>query len=83
MNGIQYIWKSKFHNTEPVRSINQNSGNGDNRMHLSPLKSPSESLDSDHIQTTFMLSLIIKTIYNFFITILNKIYSLKGLFPFL
>ncbi|XP_014613458.1 PREDICTED: protein brambleberry-like [Polistes canadensis] len=79
MNGIQYIWKSKFHNTEPVRSINQNSGNGDNCMHVSPLKSPSESLDSDHIQTTFMLSLIIKTIYNFFITILNKINSLKAL----
>ncbi|XP_015180889.1 PREDICTED: protein brambleberry-like [Polistes dominula] len=75
MNGIQYIWKSKFHNSKPVRSINHNRLlNGDNRIHVSHLESPTKSLDSDHIQT-----LIMKTICNFFNAMLDKINSLKAL----
>ncbi|XP_043493018.1 protein brambleberry-like [Polistes fuscatus] len=71
MSGIQYIWKSKFHNFKPVKSINQKSGNGDNRIYVSHLK-------SDRIQT-FMLSSIKEKICNFFITIHDKINSLKAL----
>ncbi|KAI4498882.1 hypothetical protein M0802_006057 [Mischocyttarus mexicanus] len=79
MSGIQYIWKSKFDNSKPIRSINQiGLSNSNNQIHAaSRLDSSSESKNSDYIQTTFMQSLIINTIYNFFIKILDKINSLK------
>nr|XP_050855633.1 protein brambleberry-like isoform X2 [Vespula vulgaris] len=71
MSGIQYICKSKFQNSEPVRLINTNGlSNGNTRIYESPS-------DSNSIQTTFIGSVIKTTVRNFFITILNKINGLK------
>ncbi|KAL2714325.1 protein brambleberry-like [Vespula squamosa] len=71
MIGIQYICKSKFQNSEPVRLINTNGlSNGNTRIYASPS-------DSNSIQTVFMGSVIKTTVCNLFITILNKINSLK------
>ncbi|XP_043674728.1 protein brambleberry-like isoform X2 [Vespula pensylvanica] len=71
MSGIQYICKSKFQNSEPVRLINTNGlSNGNTRIYESPS-------DSNSVQTTFIASVIKTTVRNFFIAILNKINGLK------